>query len=478
MHTWRIGSGPSPYLSQVQANSSKVEALFCPSGNSHGARHARKSIKSVHAVIVFHPQSGALMLRNICTFPILYEAGGVQGEDLILHSGSGMGTSAGSSASCVHLQRRNCLHFGEYGFTLEFNLQPQYHEGFTRQRNELANIQPPKCLAPVLSANHYTQRDVRVHGQLSQRSSCESVYCGVHLHSGQAVAMKGMAYVAGETDCRVRKELQIAAVSASDGSDGLLSMVTSWCGHGESPPYWGEKERQGAEIDGQEDIFYTMPLAVSDFDTLPPAQWCELPHTTRLEYSHQTLSGLGMIHAMGVVHGKVRPKSLLILRHSGQEPATMAVLSSAVHSRVYGAPDHPGSWVAPEVWTSSEEDCYSSKADIWALAASWLRAFVVPPAGITKVSAGIHRVMIRTLAEQRRLGKISDPLHDLLSSMLAWNPEDRPSVEQALCHVVWEPLQVLKQQKDAHQRRRRETIRGDSTKKVRALSPERSDYYS
>ncbi|KAH8165107.1 hypothetical protein CIB48_g3129 [Xylaria polymorpha] len=459
---WRIGAGPLPSLPKTEAKVSKVEILLCPPGNSHGSRHARRSIKSTHAVLLFHPESGALLLRNVCSFPIIYEQGDVHGNDLTL-VGNG-----GPDSSCVLLKRRNHLRFGDYTFVLEFNLRPRDYEVFMAERNRSCHISPTTCLAPVPDEKHFTLWGVRVHGEATRRAQ-ESIYYGVHLHSGQPVALKRLSYKPGlETGIRARTELRLAEASCGT-SVGIVGMIASWCEHGESPPCWLEGEPLlGKTRKNKEDVYYTMPLARSDFQTMTPTQWRGLEPITCLDYFRQTLSGLGKIHDMGLVHGNIRPKSLMIISPS------KAAISSAVRARKYGVPDHAGYWVAPEVWTSSEEAPYSSKVDVWALAASWLRCFLVPPAGIVKVSEGIHRAIVKALEERCRLQVISEHLRNLLLSMLAWDPRDRPSVEDLLIHTAWEPLRRRGQEMDDRRRRDREekmTTPADGVKKVRVLSP-------
>ncbi|KAH8743540.1 kinase-like domain-containing protein [Diaporthe sp. PMI_573] len=466
---WRVGAGPSPSLPKTQASYSKVDVLLCPPGNSHGSKHARKSIKSIHAMLLFHPNSGSLLLRNVCSLPIIYKSGDVNGNDLTLRGGGR------PDSTCVLLKQTNHLHFGEYDFILEFTLQPHDYNTFTAVRNRLCQINPATCLAPVPNEKHFTLWDVRVHGELSKRPH-ESVHYGLHLHSGQPVAVKRIVYKAGrEAGRRARTELQVASTSGT--SDGLLGMITSWCEHGDSPPCWIERDGLAAgPQQGDEEVFYSMPLAESDFETLISAQWRKLGDDARLAYFHQTLSGLAMIHRRGFIHGRIRPKALMVISDPGHCPPTRAVITSAICTRNYGVPGHSGYWVAPEVWTSSKETCYSSKADVWALAASWLRAFLVPPAGLVRVNEGFHRGIVRSLEERCRLRSISEPLRDLLVSMLAWDPNDRPSVEEALQHAAWEPVRRWDQEKDDRRsREREEVIRGppNGAKKVRLLSPEK-----
>lgn len=120
---WRISSGSLLLLAQNDLERSKVDILLCYPGNSRGARHARKFIKSIHAVLVFHPESGAVLLRNIA-LPIIYKNGGAGGEGPTLLGGASR-SDVDSLSSCALLRRSNRLCFGDYDFVLEFNLEPQ-----------------------------------------------------------------------------------------------------------------------------------------------------------------------------------------------------------------------------------------------------------------------------------------------------------------------------------------------------------------
>ncbi|KAK4190623.1 putative serine threonine protein kinase [Podospora australis] len=467
---WRIGAGPSPRLIKKGVVGAKVDFLLCPPGNTLGAKKARESIKSVHAILFFHPESGVLSLRNICSKPILYRNGGVNGEDLIIEGG------VKGADSCVLFRERNQLRFGDYDFVLEFNLNPKEYAIFRDQRDEILSVhhaRPSRHLALVPSPKHSSCLDVRLHHKLSQGSR-GPVFCGVHLHTGKPVAVK-MLRCDEETSHRIQHELETAALF-SDDSDGLLFPTTSWCEHGESPPCRLDKCEAAED---HEDVFLSTPLAEFDFETMP---WGQLKSSDRLSYFYQTLSGLGKIHQRGLVHGRIRPRALLI-SHDYETPAstqaprsqlpTKAAVSLSVSSENHGAPDRAGCWVAPEVWTSSAEKPYDEKADVWALAASWLPAYVRIPPNI-KVDERTYRTMLKTIEDQYKKRKIKSTFRSLLLRMLAWGPEDRPTVAEALVHEAWAPVHEkrVQQEKQLRQEREDRIQRPEAgVKKVRILSP-------
>ena len=473
---WRIGSGPSAALAQKRVACCTVDLLLCPPGNSPGARRARGSIKSIHAVIYFHPESGVLVLRNVRDKPIVYQNGDVNANDFPIFGG------VKGHDSCVLFRERNHLRFGDYEFVLEFNLDPRQLRKFRAQRDALLSRNhslPSRHLAAVPAKDHFRCWNVRIHHKIPQgsqgsRGSHSTVYCGVHLHTGKPVAVKIMRYEK-ETQQRVRRELSVASLFSKDCT-GVLGMLESWCEHSGSPPCRLEKCETPED---HEDVFYSMPLAEYDFETMP---WTQLDFEGRIGYLYQTLCGLGQFHDREMIHGRIRPRSLMILpdpKSSASSPTSLrrlptgAALSPAVSAHNYDKP-RAAIWVAPEVWTSTEDDPYTTKADIWAIAASWLTAFVhvVKDKAIDKRS---YRALLKTLDAEHEKGKITGPFRSLLLRMLAWDPDDRPSVEDALAHEAWAPVKRRIELQENHDRRDREDrIRGpdNGVKKVRLLSPE------
>lgn len=121
-----------------------------------------------------------------------------------------------------------------------------------------------------------------------------------------------------------------------------------------------------------------------------------------------------------------------------------------------------------------KEICYLSKADVWALAASWLCAFLVPPAGLVRINEGFYCGIVKSLEKRCRPQSISKPLYNLLILMLVWDPNNWPSVKEALQYTAWEPMQRWEQEKDNRTRREiEEVIQGppNRAKRIRLLSP-------
>lgn len=472
---WRLGAGHSALLSEKRVASCRVDFLLCPPGNSPGSKRARQSIESIHAVFYFHPDSGMLILRNVRSKPIIYLGGCVDGADLTLRGGVGSG-------SCVLFRERNYLRFGDYEFVLGFNLNLKHYEKFRAQRDLLiflhnrgihdGQIRPSQHLAPVPTQEHYTNGHVRVHRKLWEGKH-RDLYCGVHLHTGKAIAIKKLRFAKGMLS-RVRNEMRVANLFKGS-CEHVLGLHDRWRAHCTLSPCRVDE----CKLAEHQDEYYSLPLAEYDFETMP---WTELDFDGRLGYFHQTLLGLGKLHDKDVMHGRIRPRCLMILpglRSTASVPdspfhlPTRAAISPAVSADGYDKPAD-GYWVAPEVWASTAGSPYTDKADIWGLAASWLWAFTTPPKN-SRIDKTAFASLLLTVEDRKTAGAYPGSFRDLLVQMLAWDPRDRPSVQEALAHRAWDSLRRKAEiQQELAKRDREDRIRGSGSgvKKVRVLSPE------
>lgn len=472
---WRIGSGMSWSMGLTQRLGTGVDILLCPPRGVPGSKEARKSVAAVHAKIHFHPISGALILRSLCPKPIVYLGNGLVDDYVVQRSAQ----TALTGPTCVLFQECNRLRFGDYEFSLDFaELRPQQSADFESKRNDLILEQGShfsRHLEPLPSRPTRVCWNVWVHRTL-YRDSQALVYSGVHLHSGEPVAVKRLR-CKRNTRSRVRRELRNAQILR--GHDGVLGMTESWCEHALSPPCGLSDERDVPAM--EEDVYYSRPLAEFDFESAP---WDKLDMHVRIKYCWQTLIGLRTIHDHGMIHGGIRPSSLVLFadRHPRvtgtptpvdehyQLPMAAAISSLGCPDTGparHDAPPFISSCVAPEVWPSNEGNPYDSKADIWSLAVCWLCLFQVLPKPVM-VGREEHRTMASELEHLDPGGMLFEPMRDLLRLMLAWNPEDRPTAEQALSHDVWRTLRSV----EVTDREDRRKAPEDGAKRVRVLSPD------
>jgi hypothetical protein len=61
--------------------------------------------------------------------------------------------------------------------------------------------------------------------------------------------------------------------------------------------------------------------------------------------------------------------------------------------------------------------------------------------------------------------------------MLAWDPQDRPTVTEALASDAWQLVWTEKQKdEDKKKQKRKAKMQSDGAKRVRVLSPQEQDY--
>ncbi|UKZ47600.1 hypothetical protein TrVGV298_001823 [Trichoderma virens] len=69
------------------------------------------------------------------------------------------------------------------------------------------------------------------------------------------------------------------------------------------------------------------------------------------------------------------------------------------------------------------------------------------------------------------------PFTALLRKMLAWDPQDRPTVTEALASDAWQLVWTEKQKdEDKKKQKRKAKMQSDGAKRVRVLSPQEQDY--
>ncbi|EHK22556.1 uncharacterized protein TRIVIDRAFT_200858 [Trichoderma virens Gv29-8] len=479
---WKIGAGASPAMVDKGLVQNNPQIVLCPPGTSPASQAVRKYIKDFHASIYVHAKSGVLMLKAICDRPMIYEQGDMHDNDLELGLGKW-----GDGISCVLRREKNYINIGPYRFLLKYATQSRktYHS-FTAHINDCVKsayhgLVPSSLFnfIPMASPYNKTRWNVWLHQQIPTTD----VTTGVNIYTGQPVAIKMLR----NRDLiharqRIVNLLQMALHNQNKQDSGILGIIDVWCDHQTSPPCLFDAPGNHPLTECR-CIYYSMPLASYNFLNLP---WSKLAADMRLLYLHQTLLGLAELHGQGLVHGNIRPGSLLILgdttrklRLNTKTLATQKVVLSLSMSQIDKKMFHRTSiCVAPEVWQNggATAELDRTKLDIWALASSWLYAFATPKHG-NIVTSDTHRRL------QGHLGKISEVYHHLapftalLRKMLAWDPQDRPTVTEALASDAWQLVWTEKQKdEDKKKQKRKAKMQSDGAKRVRVLSPQEQDY--
>lgn len=396
----------------------------------------------------------------------------------------------GKGMTCVLRRERNYLHFGPYRFLFKFVTQTrQNFDRFTAHMNQVIKSDfhefvPSRLFnfIPMPSPYHETSWNILFHHKILTTN----IITGVDIHTGQPVAVKKLLNKeASKTRQHVVERLKTAIQSRDAQGNGILEIIDIWCSHQTSPPCLFDVSNTEM-LDECEYTFYSMPLAGYNFLNLP---WTKLDADTRLAYFHQTLLGLSALHEQGLVHGNIRPSSLLVLANTTNKLYTTttalstkkAVLSLSMSQMERKLYDTTRICIMPEAWgkinSRSTTDLDETKLDIWALATSWLYTLMRPPDNLKIVTEQDYLRMKGQL--QFRIKRLSflEPFAPLLNQMLAWEPEQRPSAAEALASTAWQPVWDEKRRReDKMKQKRKAKAQSDGTKRVRVLSPGTEDY--
>ncbi|KAL1856465.1 hypothetical protein Daus18300_010732 [Diaporthe australafricana] len=412
---WRIGAGAGADL--------PLELLLC-SDSLPSSTVARNSIDILHAQLEFHPVSGAFMVRSMCDRPLLYLDG----------SGPGRNSAIRDDTCHVLFMEHNRLQLGSYDFALDFVLRKKDHVSFKRMRDIILwntnRAQPSRHLDPVPSREHYLCGKVVIHRRVHVVGH-RSLYSGVNIHSGDPVAII-MSKLQPKTSDDIRHE--VATLRQCRKHEHVVGIMDCWCEHQEQWPC-GRDDKSPPPPD-EDTICYTTTLPEY---TLASFSWHGISISERESYFHQTLVGLGVIHQSQLIHGSVSPSTLTISGHV-RTGFKAAVSLFEYEARAPGT----GIWVVPEILDGSWRS--TKQADIWGLAISWINT--IRPFKTNEVTKQLHRNIIRKLDEW----DLRPGLRDLVKSMVAWDPEDRPTAEVALAHPAWDLLKDKTGKKHAREK--------------------------
>ncbi|KAL7961722.1 hypothetical protein V8C34DRAFT_327103 [Trichoderma compactum] len=203
----------------------------------------------------------------------------------------------------------------------------------------------------------------------------------------------------------------------------------------------------------------------------------------RLLYVYQTLSGLSELHRRKITHGNIRPEVLYILPDVSYIPQSnddsqpkRAAISPLFHSLEQSRERDPNLCVAPEALENHGE-FDGAKADIWALAASWLMTFQNSHNHFKRSKQPYQKVK-KTLDKLGQSKSSPPPLFmNLLRQMLALEPQKRPSATEALEDIAWEPTLRQKEEIENGKKRKRVEEPQQSNRRVtfKRLSPDIDD---
>lgn len=278
-------------------------------------------------------------------------------------------------------------------------------------------------LDPLPRPKHACVGDIIVHRTVGQ-GAFGVVRVGVNRWSGNVVAHKTIHCSHNDVET-INNEIDIASKVVTN-TVGLVHLIGSSCRDGLARPC--------SETDFQ-DVHLTMPFAPFSFDT---TVWHEISLDTRLGLFRQVLEGLANLHTAGIMHRDISPKNLLVFSYQPPVAAICDFGKSKYGTKGTGASLGPSMYMAPE---PARQEEYTNAIDIFSMGLSILASFRQPRwVGPLSDPRNHVRVLEQLASLQSRM---PDELAVLLRSMLAWDPADRPTAEQALASKIWERVAVV-----------------------------------
>jgi serine/threonine protein kinase len=161
----------------------------------------------------------------------------------------------------------------------------------------------------------------------------------------------------------------------------------------------------------------------------------------RLLAFQQILDGLKVLHSNGFIHRDIKPANIGIVFLSPDVNIEIVILNygqtvyASTCNQAQGVAGTP-SYRAPEM----EDQDYGSAVDIWACGIIGLQLFVVDKRMSWVKATDEKDSIVREVALLGREPAASPK--QLLSQLLAWDPAERISADQALSHSCFSSLPI------------------------------------
>lgn len=146
------------------------------------------------------------------------------------------------------------------------------------------------------------------------------------------------------------------------------------------------------------------------------------------------------------MHRDISAKNLLVESLSPAEAALCDYGKAIMAEESTDTAIGPKPTLAPEVWCQRP---YNNKIDVWSLAYAWLGTFRLGLlARPEKIDKATHRQILEVVHLLLETGDIEEHFSILLRQMLAWEPQDRISTDEALNHPCWKDVLDPRQDED------------------------------
>ncbi len=265
-----------------------------------------------------------------------------------------------------------------------------------------------------------------------------TVFEGFDPRTGDLRAIKKLVLKSDKV-ARQRREVE-EELEVSEKLSQYEGIVTTygWC-----------NSHQGKSLDGPYplEVFLFQEKGIA-FDQHPwpsasNANWREQRNICK-----QLLHGIQAIHELGWMHRDINPKNIL---YFPDKPAHAALCD---FGKLFRRPTDTDTilaawcWLPPEI-VKGEKRTYNQKIDMWMLSHALLYMWL--PHIFKNRELRLQPYHQRALSLLKGLAATDSPpesgLFSLLYSMIAWDPQDRPTAQQALEHPSMQGLDFGKETK-------------------------------
>lgn len=333
-------------------------------------------------------------------------------------------TVQADKAVCLH-QPKTRIEILDMQYLIRFEINtPSLEEDYIKERNRALQKEgyplPYTQISGIpLQGDTVFESIVFRHGIGSGTFGC--VYEGFHPINGELRVAKRIIVKSARDVPDVSREIQ--ALERFGGREGIIELV-DW----------------RTALKGKDLLVSQYPLDVYLIHDKGVAfdiyDWSLISWDVKCSLCHQLLLGLTAIHGEGCMHRDITPMNILVFPGANVPQATLCDLGkfcqspTATDTRLAG-----WQFLPPELQKEGPKKPYDQTLDIWMLGLAltycwWPQTKVLHPRNVAD-----YKQMQRVLRHDKA-GQVSgaEPLGNLISHMMAWDPSKRPSAVEALKH--------------------------------------------
>jgi len=204
---------------------------------------------------------------------------------------------------------------------------------------------------------------------------------------------------------------------------------------------------------------------------------------SHLPVLYQIMSGLNQLHSLGVVHGNLKPSNILVSFPKGDGTEPMIKLADfgirhAVRDSLTGLtqfrPVTTEGWMCP----TDQQDPFQPSFDVFSLGCLFVFAASngLHPFGTDPISRIVNRQPMTLILGRIASSLLTPDFLDLISRMLNFEADQRPSSSDVLGHEIFNQLPPLVCS-SAHQNRKEQDVITESLSRSPIIAHHRDDRY-